>query len=111
VGFFVGVLVAMFGSGCSVVEKIGSDGAVERHVSFSPVTVIEVSPGSANVVQARGIGLGLGPNAAALGAYEITAASPDPECGILIMPDRSSGRQEISPALLEAGGACARKNR
>jgi hypothetical protein len=83
------VLAASVAAGCAVVEKVNFDGTVERSTSFfAPVSVVVGSPEGPRAVRASGIGVGVGPDSAVLGAYEIAAVHLDAECRIVVMPHR-----------------------
>jgi hypothetical protein len=85
----LGFLVASMTSACALVEKVGADGAIERSVAFlSPVAVVGGSPGAPRAVRVSAVGLGVGPDSAVLGAYEMSVVHLDPECRIVVMPAR-----------------------
>jgi hypothetical protein len=85
----LGFLVASMTSACALVEKVGADGAIERSIAFlSPVAVVGGSPGAPRAVRVSAVGLGVGPDSAVLGAYEMSVVHLDPECRIVVMPAR-----------------------
>lgn len=83
------ILAASVVAGCAMVEKVNADGTVERSTSLlAPVSVVVGSPDGPRAVRASGIGIGVGPDSTVLGAYEITAVHLEPECRVVVMPQR-----------------------
>jgi hypothetical protein len=94
-------------SGCAVVEKLHADGTAERATSFfAPVLVVPGASEEATAVRVSGIGLGVGPQTAILGAYDISAVHLDPECRIVIMPQRELELQNLRRILGDASNIC-----
>jgi hypothetical protein len=99
--------VACIASGCAVVEKLHADGTAERTTSFlAPVLVVPDASEAATAVRVSGIGLGVGPQTAMLGAYDVSAVYLDPECRIVIMPQRELELQNLRRILGDASNIC-----
>jgi hypothetical protein len=108
------VTLSMLGAcvvcGCAMVEKIGTDGAVERSVALlSPVSIVGGSPDSARAIRVAGFGLGLGQDSAVLGAYEISAVHLDRECRVVVMPQRNVELENLRRFLEQTPNVCADK--
>jgi hypothetical protein len=105
------VLAASVAAGCAVVEKVNTDGTVERSTSFlAPVSVVVGSPEGPRAVRASGIGLAVGPDSAVLGAYEIAAVHLDAECRIVVMPTNNVEVENIRRFLSQTPKICMGKN-
>jgi hypothetical protein len=101
------IVLPSLAPGCALVEKAGADGAVERSVALlSPVSVVGASPGSSNAVRVTGLGLGIGPSASVLGAYDIMVAHLGPECRVVIMPTRQVQLHNLRSLLKEVSDVC-----
>jgi hypothetical protein len=107
----LGFLVASITSACALVEKVGADGAIERSVAFlSPVAVVGGSPGAPRAVRVSAVGLGVGPDSAVLGAYEMSVVHLDPECRIVVMPARDVQLENFRRLLEQTPNVCVVRN-
>jgi hypothetical protein len=98
---------ACIASGCAIVEKLHADGTAERTTSFlAPVLVFPDASDAATAVRVSGIGLGVGPQTAMLGAYDVSAVYLDPECRIVIMPQRELELQNLHRILGDTSKVC-----
>jgi hypothetical protein len=96
-------------SGCALVEKVGSDGSIERSISLSPVSLVSPSSDS-NAIRVAGFGLGVGQHSAVLGLYEMSAVQLDPECRIVVMPKSDVELENFRRFLHETPNICVVKN-
>jgi hypothetical protein len=92
-------------SGCALVEKVGSDGGVERSISLSPLSLVGASSDS-RAVRVAGFGLGVGQDSAVLGLYEMSAVRLDPECRIVVMPKSNVELENFRRLLSETPNVC-----
>jgi hypothetical protein len=96
-------------AGCALVEKVGSDGIIERSVSLSPVSFVGASSDS-RAVRVAGLGLGLGHDSAVLGVYDMSAVRLDPECRIVVMPKNGVELDNLRRFLNETPNTCLVSN-
>ena len=96
-------------AGCALVEKVGSNGVIERSVSLSPVSLVGDSS-DAKAIRVAGLGLGVGQDSAVLGLYNMSAVRLDPECRIVVMPKNGVELDNLRRLLNETPNICVVSN-
>ena len=91
-----------------MVERVGSDGVIERSISLSPVSLVGGSS-NASAVRVAGFGLGVSQDSAVLGVYDMSAVRLDPECRIVVMPKSDVELENFRRFLNETPNLCVVK--
>jgi hypothetical protein len=90
--------------GCAVVRTVHQNG--DTSISLAPIAATMSAEADARAVYVSGVGLAVGPETSALGAFDLRYVRIDPSCRLVVMVENATDVDRLASLIREHPDIC-----